>query len=321
MEDVIVRAYCPGDETGILALYREVFEVDIALKTWQWTYQDNPDGPAIMTVAQSGDRIVGHYGVQPRPFWLDGQPCLAGLTVGTMVHPCARNLKTFVDLAQLAYELSRQSGMQFLYSFSRDDAWKVRQVVLGWQALPQLTAWEGSLQPCGLPNHPIEVYPDLSVTALAGMQILKHLESEKGIGSRKTTDGLNWRYGKSPFAKYKLLIAGSLQQMQGYAVLKEYVRDGVRYGHVVDWQVPAGEMVIAQSLFDATRQEFLKAQVERLSCWALSQSSLFDLLQAGGFTDCGPSTNFGYLNLALENESILANHKIWNIYMGDSDVY
>ncbi len=326
MEDLIVRAYRPGDESGILALYRDVFEVDITPEAWRWTYTDNPDGNAIVTVAETCDRIVGHYGIQPRAFWLQGNPCLAGLTVGTMVHPSARNLKTFVDLAQLAYELSRQSGMQFLYSFSREDAWKVRQVVLGWQALPQLTAWEGPLLPCAAPNGSIEVYQDLPVEAFGNLKLPDHLESQDRIGSRKTIEILHWRFFMNPCAKYKLVIAGSLQEMQGYAVLKEYKREGVRYGHIVDWQivdwqVPNGEKAIAQSLFNATRQELIHAQVERLSCWALPQSSLFHLLQDNGFNAYGPKTNFGYLSLVPEHDATLAQNDHWNIYIGDSDDY
>jgi hypothetical protein len=127
MKDTIVRPYRPGDESGILILYREVFHVNLSLEMWEWFYQKVPEKATIVVIAENDDGIVGHYGIQPRPFWLGGQPCLAGLTVGTMVHPSARNLTTLVEMATMAYDISRKEGLLFLYSFSRDEAWKVRQ--------------------------------------------------------------------------------------------------------------------------------------------------------------------------------------------------
>jgi hypothetical protein len=322
MKNAIVRPYRPGDESGILTLYQDVFQVNLAAEMWEWFYQKVPEAATIIVVAENQSGIVGHYGIQPRPFWFCGQSCLAGLTVGTMVHPSARNLTTLLEMATMAYDLSRDNGLLFLYSFSRDEAWKVRRAVLGWQALPQIIAWEGALP---LTNEhsscPIEIYEKLTIDTLSHLSLPRDAESHQGIGRRNTPAWIHWRFFQNPMSPYKLLIAGSLGTVQGYAVLKVYGKAGIRYGHIVDWQVPVAEMAIAKSLLTSAWQEFADAKVERVSCWALPQSSLYHLLQASGLTPSGSTTNFGYLNLALENEACLSAEHHWNIFMGDSDVY
>ncbi|KYC40119.1 hypothetical protein WA1_29690 [Scytonema hofmannii PCC 7110] len=322
MEKPTVRPFRPGDELGIFALYHAVFNVDISYQDWQWVYQQMPEEPAIIVVAENNEGIVGHYAVQPRPFWLHGIPCLAGLAIGTMVHPSARNLTTLVEMAHLAYDICRQRGLLFLYAFSNDVAWKVRQVVLGWQALPQLTEWEGPLLlPDSQTDTKVQIWTDFPLEFVPSLSLPNNEENQKGIGGRRTPDWLHWRFFQNPDTKYKLLVVGSLNKMQGYAVLKEYVRSGVRYGHIVDWQVPIAQASTTKHLLASALKEFAQSQVERVSCWALPLSSLFNLLPDAGLSPTGRKTNFGYFNLSLQNDAILASDNNWNIQMGDSDVY
>jgi hypothetical protein len=320
--EATVRPYRPGDESGILALYRAVLNVDLSKQSWQWDYQDVPEKAAIIVVAENHDGIVGHYAVQPRPFWLYDQPCLAGLAMGTMVHPSARNLTTLVEMAHLAYDLCRQKGLLFLYAFPRDEAWKIRQVVLGWQALPQITEWEGPLVfSDSLSEGKIEIYQDLPIKSLDSFSLSKMSEDYTIISGRRTPDWLNWRFFQKPYSEYKLLVAGSLDNMQGYAVLKEYMRAGIRYGHIVDWQVPIEQTSIATDLLGSAWKEFSQSQIEHISCWSLPASSLFNLLPDVGLAPTGRKSNFGYFNLCLENDAILTTASSWSIQMGDSDVY
>lgn len=319
MGTLTFRPYQPGDESGIIELYRAVFNLEIPLSSWQWMYQIVPDVDAIVVVAENQTGIIGHYAVQSRPFWLHGQSCLAGLAVGTMIHPDARNVTTLVDMAHLAYDLCREKGLQFLYAFPNDTAWKVRQLLLGWQALPQIIEWVGEVKRWEIPTNEIQVYQELP-TALH-LSLPKDEENYTSIGGGRTPAWLNWRFFQKPDTQYKLLVAGSLSDMQGYAVLKEYHSADVHYGHIVDWQVPGYETATAKNLLISTLNEFAHSGCDRISCWALAKSSLFHLLPEFGLTPTGRKTNFGYFNLALENEAVLANNDSWNIYMGDSDVY
>lgn len=324
MDKVTIRPYHSGDELGILELYRAVFNVDVSLQDWQWFCQRNSKEPAIIVVAENYAGIVGHYAVQIRPFSLYGNPCLAGLAIGTMVHPSARNLTTLVEMAHLAYDICRQKGVLFLYAFSNDTAWKVRQVVLGWQALEPLVAWEAELSSLdNLVNSASEtrIWKEPSIELLTDLSLTRDEENFGKIYGIRTFDWLNWRFFQNPDAEYQIYVAGSPDKIQGYAVLKQYIHDGTRYGHIVDWQVPASEVAVAKDLLMSIFQEFAASQVKCISCWALPNSSLVTYIQDAGLKLTGRRTNFGYLNLSSGNEEILADIKNWIIYMADSDVY
>src|SRR5262249_10134849 len=132
------RPYRERDEAGILDLYREVFGLEMPRALWRWVYQQSPDGPAVIAVLESGSRLIGHYAVQPRRFWVRGGSCLAGLALGTMVSAPIRSVAALVALAEVAYQTCRERGYSWLYAFPNDQAHKVRCALLGWRELPQI---------------------------------------------------------------------------------------------------------------------------------------------------------------------------------------
>ena len=52
---MVCRIYQPGDEDGILHLYRRVFGIEIALPLWQWFYERPPAGMAVIVVLERAD--------------------------------------------------------------------------------------------------------------------------------------------------------------------------------------------------------------------------------------------------------------------------
>lgn len=101
------------DKARILQLFREAFTGgDISEKDpafWHYQTQDNPQGRAILGVAFSGDRIVGHYGMVPM-IYLDENdtPETYGLVVDVMVHPEYRRRGVFVDLSRYTLDVARK---------------------------------------------------------------------------------------------------------------------------------------------------------------------------------------------------------------------
>ena len=139
------RAYQPGDETGIIELYGEVFHLEMSPELWRWMYQSPPAGPAVIVVLESDDGLVGHYGVQPREFWISGHRTTVGFAVGTMVHPELRSVKALVEMAQLAYAICRERKFPWLYAFPNDAAHRRALRIVGLDALPQIVEWDSPL--------------------------------------------------------------------------------------------------------------------------------------------------------------------------------
>jgi hypothetical protein len=64
-----VRGYQEGDETDILTMFKEVFNVNRNLEHWYWKFRDNPFGAYRIAEAFAEDgTLAGHYSGYPVPF-------------------------------------------------------------------------------------------------------------------------------------------------------------------------------------------------------------------------------------------------------------
>lgn len=310
-----IRAYRPGDEHGILELYRIVFGLELSLEAWQWYYRG-----AEIAVADSDGQIVGHYAVQPRPFSVAGQRCTAGLVVGSMVAPEFRNVTTFLDTARCCYDLCRARAIPFVYAFPNDNVWLVRRRMLDWSALPSLTALVAAPEDLALP------LPDQSVVRLPDGDAIaaSWLATNDATAIRPvySEEFLAWRLHK-PDVAYPIYVHESGGQLRGYIVLKHYEGNGQREGHILALRVaPGAETEVATQLLARAKAHFVEARVARVSTWLLPASPVFAAVTAVGLKpEGGKGKNFGYLALDRQLADVLAEHARWDIAMSDSDVY
>jgi hypothetical protein len=293
------RAFQEGDQSGILALYREVFGLELSLDAWRWLYQQMPHGPAVITVAEQAGEIVGHYAIQPRPFVLGDRPGVAGLAIGTMIAPKARNVTVLVDLAQAAYALCRQRGISLLYAFPNEQAWRVRRALLNWQALPPRVEWQGNVSTgnnatgssaTGGNAEPSHAADLLHVACRAdradvmlgrGLPHGPHLPSgeDRIIAGQRDAGWLRWRFFENPLSEYTFHGLGADSDhgaWQAYAVTKLYRREDGLWGHLIDWGCEPNRAGAAQRLLDGVLKCLAQQGAEWFSCWApdgnLSQS-------------------------------------------------
>ena len=80
----------------------------------------------MIVVLEREGRLLGHYAVQPREFWIAERRATVGFAVGTMVLPEVRSVAALVDLAEQAYVLCRERGFPWLYAFPNDQAHHVQ---------------------------------------------------------------------------------------------------------------------------------------------------------------------------------------------------
>jgi len=126
--------YKKGDETQILALYREVFGAPRSLEHWHWLNIANPyDGPRmVLTTDASSAKIVGHYAVQPVNLNMMGRELKAAQSVDTMVDPQFRMLGIFESSAKKCYEKLRRDGYSLVYGFPNRNSFPGFVRKLGW---------------------------------------------------------------------------------------------------------------------------------------------------------------------------------------------
>jgi hypothetical protein len=322
----ICRPYRPGDEDGIRHLYRDVFHLEMSPQLWQWMYELNPAGAAVIIVLEHQGRLAGHYAVQPREFWLGGNRCTVGFAVGTMLRTEIRSIGALAEMAQQAYQMCRQRHYPWLYAFPNDQAHRVRCALLGWHALPEITEWDGPL-----PRFSSDVAGDVRtwrtmpdtlnfepvVSAPAGGSTC----NANRISPARAQEWLQWRYFDRPDSEYVLHTVVDQQAVNAYAVTKRYTRDGMRYGHVLDWRVtPDGGDPMARLLASVWSQ-LAEWEVQRVSCWARGQTVFSDYLAQAGLTMTGNKTNFCYLDLDDRLSEVLSQPDAWQVEMADSDRY
>jgi hypothetical protein len=319
--EVTCRLYRPGDETGIIELYRSAFNFDMSAELWRWFYVQMPEGPAAIAVAESeqGD-IVGHYALQPRSFWLGGKPCVAAIAVGYMLHPSARKVNVLIEMGDRGYEACRTRNMAFLYAFPNEIGMSVHQRILGWTPMPTLTEWDGA--PSAVPrsrSHTIAVWDRWP----EGPVRLAPSRASAPVAGRRTVEWLRWRFFDRPSAgvseRYRLHVASRGNVIEAYAALKRYYRDGISYAHILDWQ-PI-DASASEELFVSLRRTFEEWEVDRFSCWAEPDSSLAEALRQANVQQSGRATNFCFLDLRDGKDSPLSSLDSWSLTMAESDVY
>ena len=77
----VTRAYKPGDEAGLMALWKAAFPDGESgraeLDYWNWQFRDPPAGTARFRLAVVDEKIVGQYAVIPVPMQARGEPIRA----------------------------------------------------------------------------------------------------------------------------------------------------------------------------------------------------------------------------------------------------
>ncbi len=137
----------------------------------------------------------------------------------------------------------------------------------------------------------------------------------------RSVEFLKWRFFDQPQGEYVLHTVLQRETVAGYAVTKRYSREGVKYGHLLDFQVLAGSPECAGSLLNSVWRQLAEWEVNRVSCWLSGRSDLAKLLAGAGLTQSGSKTNFCYFDLIDRHQSILDCNSAWQVEMAESDRY
>ncbi len=113
-----IRLYRPGDEAGIIRLFKEAFGREMSLDEWRWKYTGTGNKKVWSTVAVTEkDEIVAHYGGMPQRMIYEGRE-IKGISIGdVMVHPKYRALNIFRQVVALLPEETSKEGFVEGYGF------------------------------------------------------------------------------------------------------------------------------------------------------------------------------------------------------------
>lgn len=117
----------------ISSLFTESFGQTIDRETWEWAYISNPYGEPVVSLAISGERIVGHYAVIPLRLKNSTQEFNGYLSMTTMVASDFRRYGLFKSLAERVYnKLSENGQPAVVFGFPNDNSAPGFIKRLGW---------------------------------------------------------------------------------------------------------------------------------------------------------------------------------------------
>ncbi len=323
VERVQYRSLRSDDQPAVVSFLREC-RYDSDETFWRWINQECPHGQALVELALVHDRVVGHYGVLPRPVWMGGKVVRAGLAIHAAVHPQFRGLVIFRELLDRMIQRCRRENIRFLYGFPRRDVWLMYFKLFDWKPMGELVTLELPLtgRPWKGGDDPTIRFRERSIfderyQPFSGSELLRgvhHVVKDEAFA--------RWRYENHPRVQYpQMELLGADGELLGYLVLKLYEKEARRYGHWVDVNLKPHALSRFPALAKAAMKRFVQQKVDIASCWMLKNSPLFAVLQRMGFQPTGFTTYVGYRLVDPSFPTGELGLEKWHMVMGDSDAF
>ncbi len=248
---LIIRKYNEGDEKGIVELlglcFGKLDPLKCLMESWEWRYRQNPEGPGIEIVAEDNGRIVGHYGIIPSRFHLEGKDILLGHASDLAVHPQYRRRGLFLALfKEVDAFLREDTAFVGIVGFPNRITYRAYFQKLGWRPLGSIPLFFSARFPFlfkvlrvtrdrAIRTQDKGILPsrisfrDFHLELLEGLQGLQGQEntSFKGFMRARTKEYLQWRYMGLPDLGYTVYGVWKGGCIQGMVVLRPFEYRGV----------------------------------------------------------------------------------------------
>ena len=117
---MICRRYRPEDRAGVISVLRQSipeWDGDWAEPYWEWKFERNPHGEALIWVGDDDGRIAGCYIWNPVRIRLGTATLLGAQSVDAATHSDYRGQGLFTDLARTAKGDVAESDLALVYAF------------------------------------------------------------------------------------------------------------------------------------------------------------------------------------------------------------
>jgi GNAT superfamily N-acetyltransferase len=354
------REYRPGDEHGIIALWKAAFPDGESgraeLNYWNWQFRDPPAGPARIRLAVADELIVGQYGVVPVSMQIRGEAVQGTLSLDTMTHPAHQRQGILTTLADELYAELERNGFPITHGFPNDNSIGPLTRKLQWMHVCSLPVYVKPLRPhvivdrvlanpllsrvarpvaklCTAILSPPTRVPGGAQTRVRWLdqfdaradELWQMAHDRSKIALTRSAAFLNWRYFQNPLRGYRAVAYEQDGQLVAYAVVRCMDQFGLRGGMITDLVGQPGREDALVAVLAAAEQHCVALDVDLLACLMHGDRRLTRLLKRNGFLRA-PKRAFKewYFCVRVNNDSVrpelVADPDVWFVTWGDTDV-
>ncbi len=346
-DDPRLYMYQASDRPEVFDFIREAYSAQNSARLitqWAWRYEGSPftlpEGPDVSFV-RLGQKMVGLSGSYRLRMWMGGIECTAEARGAWVVHPDFRGRDLWKRAGRVPHPFAPvQFGWSRLpprvgASFDRSTD-RVRPLVRVLDAGPLVENFAHS-----------PLLASIAGAASTALRIASSpLRRTRGtvvrLGAfdervdplweraRRPTNAmivrnhqyLNWRYCRRPDATYNLYAVERGSELDGFLVARPTTYRGMQWGYLVDFLVPENRRDIMSSLIDAALEDFRRAGVTAVICYATDPAARSALFRAG-FFPAPQRTPIGFMRRMSPKRADLAKFtaiKLWYLTAGDGDL-
>lgn len=294
MPDIKYRRFEMRDRDAVLSLFKAAFGKERDPAQWDWEFMRGPK-PGILVLAESDEKIVGHYAILPREIRIGENVVESGLVVDVMTHPDYGKRGIFVNSGLEAFRQAESAGLAMLIGFPNEAAIRGHQKV-GWSELGSIRVFARPLRASAvkeflgdrvrLPGISVRIIDtflralnaislvessvDISASWISTSELMSIKDELKvfeeaslktyPIFNLRTPDWLRWRLSDPLDPAFIMVLRyGETKAIVGFGVLKVKEKDGMKTGAVMDLLAVGGDRRIQRrilrGLLDKSLQE------------------------------------------------------------------
>ena len=212
------------------------FPGDWAESYWEWKFETNPHGDALIWVGEDDGRIAGCYIWNPVRIRLGAKAIRGAQSVDAATHKDYRGRGLFTDLARTAAEDVAESDLALVYAFPVEAASR-GQVRIGFEARWTVTPLAPSATDGPIRRRADDFALDRSASFDSEFDAFTPQERDGELSVDRDPDYLRWRYDQHPTREYDTLVCHREGELCGYCVLSIESEKRMGRGFILDLEV------------------------------------------------------------------------------------
>jgi hypothetical protein len=341
MTDWRIRAYQPGDEEGIAALFETVFRQPLSRARWRWKLHTLPAPTENEWVAEADGRIVGHYAVTPVRFQIEGREVIVPHTCDAMTHPSFRRSGIFVALSRRANTCWQTTAAPFKIGFPQ---WEIIGSVLaevGWQRVVRVEWAKCVLQPLAFlarklgvkrglarlvthqSRHAVPADPRIQVSTVCEAddefeQLWRKVGPSHRIVAVRDRAWVQWRFFAVPDVEQRVLRARRDGAPAGYLAYRLYRDTDKTWAVLLDCFAAPQDHATKRALLQSAKHALRAQRVESIVALAARGSAWHGELRRAGFWSIRQGYDFSIVPYSLSSAGMSPHD--WFLSGAESDI-